>query len=214
MITIGILEDDEDMQAYLAQTVAPIADMKIVFAATTLVEALAAIDKSPVDLCLVDIQLPDGNGLDFINKIKQKTQARCLILTVLGDRTSVLQALQIGAHGYLLKDTDGAQIIRDIRATLAGEAPISARAARHLLEEFQTRAPGAVSGQTECVLTERERDLLNLFARGLSYKETACVLNISTHTVNDYVKSIYQKMDVHSKNEAVFEATSQGWLRI
>ena len=213
-ISVGILEDDTDMRAYLKGVIEGADGLELCFIAKNLSEARARHKAASCDLCLVDIQLPDGSGLEFIRHARQTGPTKCLILTVLGDKTSVLQALQVGAHGYLLKDTSARQIIRDIRATMDGDAPMSPRAAAHLLRVFREDVTEAhTQGSVEANrLTERERDILGLFSRGLSYKETARVLGLSQHTVNDYVKSIYAKLDVHSKSEAVFEANAQGWL--
>jgi len=166
---------------------------------------------------LVDLQLPDGNGLDFIADLKTHTDAKLLILTVLGDKVSVLTALQAGADGYLLKDTRPNQIRKSIRATMAGENPISPAAATHLLDMFNTQSQiltKETPDTSEASLTDREVDILTMFSRGLSYKETADALNISNHTVGDHVKSIYRKLSVHSRSEAIFEAVQSGWIKI
>ena len=215
MISIGIIEDDPDMRAFLRSIIDAEEGVELCFEAENLAEAKQKLRDALCDLYLVDINLPDGTGLDFIRHVKERNAGKCLILTMLGDKTSVLQALQVGAHGYLLKDTEGAQIIKDIKATMAGDAPISPRAAAHLLQVFQSESDKPqIANLGACCLNDRERDILGMFARGLSYKETARVLEISLHTVNDYVKSIYSKLDVHSKSEAVFEANAQGWLEL
>lgn len=209
---IGILEDDASLRAYLEQIVREDEGLSLAFAAGTIAEALAHLGTySRLDLCLVDLQLPDGNGIEFISRLKAAQSARCLILTVLGDRESVLAALASGADGYLLKDTPPEQLRRAIRATLAGEAPLSPRAAGFLLEIWknaQTRA----GLPPEAALTAREVELLQLFSRGLSYREAAESLGISPHTVGDHVKSAYRKLNVHSCTEAIFEARQLGLI--
>lgn len=210
---VGILEDDDDMRTYLSRIIEDTDGMRVGFAAALVSEARDSISETTIDICLVDLQLPDGNGLDFVADLKEKSDAKILILTVLGDKTSVLLALQAGANGYLLKDTMPDQIRRDIRSTLDGGNPISPQAATHLLQIFQT--PPVKRGKKPdelASLTQREVDILTMFSKGLSYKETANALNISRHTVSDYVKSIYKKLSVHSRNEAIFEAVQQGWL--
>jgi len=210
---VGILEDDDDMRAYLSQIIEATDGMRVGFDAALVAEARKAISSTSIDICLVDLQLPDGNGLDFVADLKDKSNAKILILTVLGDKTSVLLALQAGANGYLLKDTLPDQIRRDIRSTMEGGNPISPQAATHLLQVFQT--PPVKRGNKPddaASLTQREVDILTMFSKGLSYKETANALEISHHTVSDHVKSIYKKLSVHSRNEAIFEAVQQGWL--
>lgn len=208
---IGILEDDANLRLYLEQIVAEGDGLTLAFSVGSVAEAVACIESSRPDLCLVDLQLPDGSGLDFIAALKAISSARCLILTVLGDRESVLAALRSGADGYLLKDTAPEPLRRAMLATLAGETPLSPRAASFLLEIWKTSAaipkqpPGAR-------LTAREVDVLTLFSRGLSYREAAESLGISAHTVGDHVKAIYRKLDVHSCTEAIFEARQLGLM--
>jgi len=213
-ISIGILEDDQDMQGYLRTIVDQSDGLSVSFACAAIADAQAALlsAQGSLDLCLVDLQLPDGNGADFVKHLRKTTKSKALILTVLGDKTSVLAALEAGAHGYLLKDTPPEQIIRHIHDTIEGVNPISPQAATHLLTMFNNNKTSAKSQESTSTLTAREHDILTMFAKGLSYKETASALNISPHTVSDYVKSIYSKLSVHSRNEAVFEALQLGWI--
>jgi len=210
-IKIGILEDDEDMRAYLVMLLQEAEDLEIVYDCGTLSKAIECASKIHADLCLVDLQLPDGNGVEFIRSLKSSSKTKALILTILGDKASVLIAFESGANGYLLKDTPPEQIRRDIRAVIKGGNPISPQAATHLLSLIQPRNPQPMADD---ILTQREKDVLVMFSKGLSYKETAATLKISPHTVSDYVKSIYRKLSVHSRNEAIFEAVQNGWLDI
>jgi len=211
-IKVGILEDDEDMRVYLAHLLKQTQDMEVVFACETVAAAIAAAKAKRPDLCLVDIQLPDGSGLELVKVLKSTSNTKALILTVLGDKASVMLAFEAGANGYLLKDTPPEQVRRDIRAVISGGNPISPQAATHLIGLLQNPKPTQNAQNSENVLTDREKDVLIMFSRGLSYKETAKTLEISTHTVSDYVKSIYRKLSVHSRNEAIFEAVQNGWL--
>ena len=210
---VGILEDDPDMRNYLQFILSESSEMAVAFSEETFAGAQRQLKAgTPVDICLVDLQLPDGNGADFVKNLVSTTSSKALILTVLGDRTSVLAALEAGAHGYLLKDTAPEQITKHIKDTLAGANPISPQAATHLLRLFQDQTSAATGSETASTLTPRETEILTLFAKGLSYKEAAETLEISPHTVSDYVKSIYGKLSVHSRNEAVFEALQLGWI--
>lgn len=215
IITIGILEDDPDMRDYLAMIIDTEADMKIAFSEPTIKGAMTALkNNGRIDICLVDLQLPDGNGAEFVKYLSSRNKSKALILTVLGDRVSVLAGLGAGAQGYLLKDSTPAQIARHIRDVIAGANPISPQAATHLLKVFTDQGQPANDPHQPTTLTVRETDVLTLFAKGLSYKETARALDISSNTVSDYVKSIYAKLSVHSRNEAVFEALQMGWIDI
>jgi DNA-binding NarL/FixJ family response regulator len=212
IISVGILEDDSDTREFLSELFRNESGFDVAFACETLAEALLAVETQRPDVALIDIRLPDGTGLEFIEPYKRITNGRALILTVLGDRASVLLAFEFGASGYLLKDTAPAQIIADIRALVRGGSPISPQAATHLLGLLEARASRSPATPIDNILTGRERDVLTMFSRGLSYKETARMLGISNHTIADHVKSIYAKMKVHSRNEAVFEAVQNGWL--
>lgn len=214
-LNVGILEDDAEMRDYLRSIFDDENSIEIQFSCATVKAAESALaSTSRLDICLVDLQLPDGNGADFVKHMLKNSKAKALILTVLGDRTSVLAALEAGAHGYLLKDTAPEQIIQNIQDTVNGANPISPQAATHLLDLFKTQNTPAQSEKSISTLTQRETDILTMFAKGLSYRETAEALNLSPHTVSDYVKNIYGKLSVHSRNEAVFEALQMGWIEL
>jgi DNA-binding NarL/FixJ family response regulator len=207
---IGILEDDDILRSYLETVVATAENLALAFSTGFLEDAFRLSSASPIDLCLVDLKLPDGNGLDFISHIKATANAKCLVLTVLGDRASVLLSLKSGADGYLLKDTPQEMLRQNIDRTLRGETPLSPQAATFLLEIWRGAHPRTCGDMDEEALTTREVDILKLFSRGLSYRETADIMGISPHTVGDYVKSIYRKLGVHSRSEAIFEARQIG----
>lgn len=209
-IAVGILEDDPATLEYLTQLLEDAEGFHVAFACARISDARRSIETTHADICLVDIKLPDGNGLEFIRQFANATGGRSLILTVLGYRASVLLAFEFGASGYLLKDTPPDQIIRDIRALHAGGNPISPQIATHLLGMLNRS--DAKATEVSNVLIPRERDVLLMFSRGLSYREAASALDISQHTIADHVKAIYSKMSVHSRNEAVFEAVQNGWL--
>lgn len=213
-IKLAIVEDDEPTRSYLEAHLAAEPDFELCFSCGLLSEALAALDHHSPDIVLVDIRLPDGTGLDFVRAYCARNLGRALILSVLGDRTTVLLAFEYGASGYLLKDTAVEQIARDIRALVAGGTPISAQAATHLLTLINSTASSPPRAAVAPLLTPRELDVLTMFSRGLSYRQTGETLGMSAHTVSDHVKSIYAKMEVHSRNEAVFEAVQNGWLEL
>ena len=211
VIRVAILEDDTPARKFYAGLFVKEPGFELAFAAGSVAEARAALPGARADVALVDIRLPDGNGLEFIAPFMAETGGKALILTVLGDRTSVMLAFEFGASGYLLKDTPPEQILRDIRALIHGGCPISPQAAAHLLS-LVVPAHSAASDQPDNILTPRECDVLTMFAKGLSYQEAAAALDLSVHTIGDHVKRIYRKMQVRSRSEAVFEAVQNGWL--
>lgn len=212
--SIGILEDDDVLRHYLATIIESADGFEVAFTSARISDALEASNKRWVDACLVDLDLPDGSGIEFTKELKSRGSAKILILTVLADRKSVLTALKAGADGYLLKDSQPYDIVASLESVLAGETPISPQAAKFLLKTF-TEVSNAVSMDRSSrleALTERERDTLVMFERGLSYKETAEALGVSHNTVRTHVKSIYSKLNVSSRNEALFEARQEGLL--
>jgi DNA-binding NarL/FixJ family response regulator len=203
---IAIVEDDRDMREQLIDLISSSPELDIAGIATSVQAGRRLIDLQP-DLFLVDIGLPDGSGLELIADVKARSAAKILVLTMFADRETVIAAVESGADGYLLKDSEAAVILEGIAVTLQGGAPLSASAAVFLLERLRRdlfSKPATVSRADD--LTEREIALLNLFARGLSYKETARELDISPLTVGNYVKSIYRKLAVNSRSEAVYAA--------
>ncbi len=211
VIRVAILEDDAQARKFYANLFVREPGFELAFAAANVAEAQAALPGAKVDVALVDIRLPDGNGLEFIAPFLAETSGKALILTILGDRASVMLAFEFGASGYLLKDTPPEQILRDIRALIHGGCPISPQAAAHLLSLVAPAKTPAL-GQTDNILTPRECDVLTMFAKGLSYQDAAAALELSVHTIGDHVKRIYKKMQVRSRSEAVFEAVQNGWL--
>jgi DNA-binding NarL/FixJ family response regulator len=192
---------------------------------------LAAATEAP-DVLLADLGLPDGSGLDVI----RATVARfpcCdpLVISVHGDAASVLASIEAGAVGYLYKDAPPADIARTILDVKAGASPISPMIARCVLTKFRSLSlaattAGARGGATLSsrgplpskpegpgFLSAREQEVLDLIARGFSYAEIARLKNLSVNTVQTHIKNLYGKLAVHSKNEAVFEATRLGLLR-
>lgn len=211
VIRVAILEDDAPARKFYANLFVREPGFELAFAAANVAEAQAALPGAKVDVALVDIRLPDGNGLEFIAPFLAETGGKALILTILGDRASVMLAFEFGASGYLLKDTPPKQILRDIRALIHGGCPISPQAAAHLLSLVAPAKTPAL-GQPDNILTPRECDVLTMFAKGLSYQDAAAALELSVHTIGDHVKRIYKKMQVRSRSEAVFEAVQNGWL--
>jgi DNA-binding NarL/FixJ family response regulator len=157
-------------------------------------------------VALVDLGLPDGSGLDVIRAIAAERDSVAVVLSVFDDEATVLDAIEAGASGYLLKDD--ADVPEAILRAANGESPVSPAIAVHLLRRLRPAAP------SEASLTPREIELLECFARGHSYKEAALRLGISYHTVTDHVKAVYRKLAVRTRGEAVFAAVSNGIIRL
>lgn len=210
-----IVEDDERLRDYAKLALAEGPEIELVGDAGNLASGLPLVDLLP-DLALLDLGLPDGSGIAVIEAIRAMVPAcRILVFTVFEDRASVINTLKAGADGYILKDTPAEMILTYVRATLAGETPISARAASHLLSLVRDEPVGEDSAGPDAPhLSPRERELLEYLARGLSRKESARIMNLSPHTVAEYVQGIYRKLQVKSRGEAVFEAIQQKILKL
>lgn len=210
---IGLVEDDDHLRIYLEGVIAGAEGLEMAFSAASLAEARSALARAPCALCLVDLRLPDGDGLSLL-PLLAAAGSKALVLTVLGDPVSVLSALRAGADGYLLKETRPEQLCGSILQALAGETPLSPQAATHLLATWKL-ASGTLTRAAEGEgLTAREVEVLKLFSRGLSYREAADILRISPHTIGDHVKCIYRKLAVHSRSEAIFEARQMGLISL
>jgi len=218
-----IVEDDAVLRASVIERISHEPDILMVGQGNCLRAALEAFEATGdiADVVLVDLGLPDGSGLDLIRAIRKRESAtKVLVFTVLGDRKTIRDALAVGADGFILKDTDPAELARAIRAARDGGVPISPKAAAQLLRAFREQAaaspPDAL--RTDKIedfgLTSRERETLETLARGFTQREAAQILGVSPHTIVSHVKAIYQKMAVNSRSEAVFEAINSGLIKM
>lgn len=200
-----VVDDDVVLRRRLSAILSAAGDFEVLGEAGSVAEALRLTARAP-QLALVDLGLPDGHGIEVIASLRERAPAsKALVISVFEDRASVLGAFRAGADGYLLKDTPDEQVLAHVRETLAGETPISARAAGHLLSLVRTeqRDPPAPDAPS---LSPREKELLQHLARGLARKEAARAMGISHFTVGEYLQSIYRKLSVNSRGEAVYQA--------
>jgi DNA-binding NarL/FixJ family response regulator len=214
MVTISVLvvEDEPEFLRLYCEAITREPDFRLAGAVSTLSAAMALVEQAVPDVLVVDLGLPDGNGADLIRRaVKRRPDCDALVLTVFGDDQHVIDAIEAGATGYLLKDSPVGELARCIRELRAGGAPISPSIARRLLARM--RAPAEKPAAQVSPLTEREAEILQLVAKGLSFAEVGAALEISAHTVVAHVKKIYRKLAVHSRGEAVFEATQLGLLK-
>ena len=206
-----LVEDDDNTRERLARIVKAHERLEVVAAAATLAEARSAIAEHDPRVLLVDLDLPDGSGIELIAEAREsRPAAEAMVITVFADEQHVVAALEAGASGYLLKDGSADYVADSILQLIAGGSPISAAIARHLLKRF--RPPGAPT-TTDTPLTDREREVLELVAKGFAYAEIADVLGMSVHTVTSHIKHIYRKLEVRSRGEAVFEAMQRGLIK-
>jgi DNA-binding NarL/FixJ family response regulator len=209
---VMVVEDDPAMRRSLCDKVERHAGLCIVGAAGSLRDGRTLIAEHDADVVLVDLGLPDGDGTELIRLAAQRGW-EVMVITVFGDDRHVIAAIEAGATGYLLKDADADGIGDAILKQIDGGSPISPSIARRLLLRFRTQDSSVNEGEA-VHLTERETEVLQMVSRGLTNNEIASLLGMSFHTVASHVKHIYRKLAVSSRSEAVFEAVSQGIIRL
>lgn len=216
MWRVMIVEDDARTRAFFEASVARSAQLSVCASLATVAEArhwLESTAPAP-DVLLTDLGLPDGSGLEVI-RLALRRHPRCepLVISMFGDEDNVLASIEAGALGYILKDSAPDDIARTILDMRAGASPISPMVARRVLTKYRDARPPGPADAPPGLLTAREQEVLSLVARGFSYAEIARLTSLSIHTVQGYIKSLYGKLSVHSRSEAVFEATRMGLLR-
>lgn len=212
--TILVVEDDDPTRQRLCKLIDEHPALQLAGSAPDFSGGLEKLHELKPTVLLTDLGLPNGNGLDLINAIQQsELDTESMVITVFGDERHVLKAIEAGATGYLLKDSDGASIAESILQLLAGGSPISPAIARHVLRRVSDDARQQ-SSEPETILSARELEVLSLLGKGLAYTEVAHTLQMSNGTVTTHVKHIYRKLAVRSRGEAVFEALQRGLLKI
>ncbi|KRA17320.1 response regulator transcription factor [Lysobacter sp. Root604] len=186
--------------------------------AADLAQAHARLQQDRYALALVDVQLPDGSGIDLIAWMSaQRPQTAVVIVSAYAEEETILAAVQAGAIGYLLKDRDDDELRLSLRSLQSGGAPIDPLIARRILalvQQAPARAAPPVPPQPELAahLSEREREILRLVAQGFSNREIAELVALSKLTIECHTKNIYRKLAVGSRTAAVFEARALGLL--
>ncbi|HXW63654.1 MAG TPA: response regulator transcription factor [Burkholderiaceae bacterium] len=224
-ISIIIVEDEPEFRRRFAQIIDSEPTMRLVGVAANKREAQALIDREDFDVMLIDLGLPDGTGIDLIRSVSQrKPDVDIMVVTVFGDEQHVVSSIEAGATGYILKDSTPADVISCIRLLRAGGSPVSPVVARSVLRAIRSRMGGSTTGSSTTTparstsaennpLSARETEILQLLAKGMSFNEIGEILGISPHTVTAHIKKIYRKLAVHSRGEAVYEASQMGLLK-
>ncbi|MDM0116636.1 response regulator transcription factor [Variovorax sp. J22R133] len=222
-ISVLVVDDDEFLLAEFVDMVLATEALSLAGSAISLATARAwmAKDNAP-DVAVIDLGLPDGSGTEIIRELLAMTpQVAVLVITVFGDEDHLMQALEAGATGYLLKECSQHDFEKAIRQVHAGESPLSAAIARHLLKRLVPAFPSTpvqpgkgmrpIAGLE--ALSKREIEILSCIANGHSVPEAAALLSLSRHTVSTHVKNIYEKLAVNNRTQAVNRARATGQLR-
>jgi DNA-binding NarL/FixJ family response regulator len=214
MTSVMIVEDDPGFLNRFCRIVAGDPDLTLFAAVSNLAAARQAMAKSAPDVLLADLGLPDGSGIELIRETARRYPSTdIMVISIFGDEIHVLGAIEAGATGYILKDSMPEEFVALIKQLIAGGSPISPVIARQLLKRFRPTTPETDARPAESAgLSARESEVLGLIAKGFSFGEIAGLLAVSPHTVTTHVKKIYQKLAVHSRGEAVYEAGKMGLI--
>ena len=213
--TVMLVEDDPAFLARFCGIVAAAPELRLMAAVGDLAAARQLLATQAPDVLLTDLGLPDGSGIDLIREAARAHPGTdIMVISVFGDEEHVVASIEAGATGYVLKDSLPEEFVALIRELRAGGSPISPLIARQLLRRWRpAAAPAAAAATTgDAGLSAREAEVLGLIAKGFNFAEIARLLTVSPHTITAHVKKIYQKLAVHSRGEAVYEATKMGLL--
>ena len=200
-VRVALVEDQEDLCRSWVQIIESFGGFECICTCPSAEEAVRMIPEVRPDAVLMDIRLPRMSGIECTSRLKDLLPATpVVILTVLDDDDLIFRALQAGADGYLLKRSKPAELRAALLEVLNGGAPMSSAIARRVVRSFR-RPP--VNPRNEAHLSARETEVLNLLSRGLSNKEIADQMRLSIETVRSYLKTIYEKLHVRCRTEAV-----------
>ena len=201
-ITISIVEDDVPLRSIYAKWLKQAEGFRLLSQYGDGMQASLALPQEQPDVVLMDINLPGLNGVECVRQLKAKLPAtQFIMITVYEDPERIFNALAAGATGYLLKDTAREELLAALRDVRRGGSPMSSGIARKVVQCFQKPPPAAPEAELQ-KLSAREQEVLELVARGYLLKEICEALKLSQHTVDTYLRRIYEKLHVHSRAQA------------
>ncbi|MBI3194094.1 MAG: response regulator transcription factor [Ignavibacteriae bacterium] len=200
-LRVSIVEDDERIRESLIVLIDGAEGFRCVSAYDSAEDALSDLKLKDPDVVLMDINLPNMNGIECVRKLKTSLpKTNIIMLTVFEDNNKIFSALEAGASGYLLKRTSPDQLLNAIKEVQNGGSPMSSQIARKVVQSFHK----PVEQNREIILlSEREKEVMNLLVEGFLYKEIAEKLFISVDTVHSHIRRIYEKLQVRSRTQAV-----------
>lgn len=207
-IAVSIVDDDAPARGILAEWIGHAEGFRCAGQHGSVEHALAKLPAEKPSVVLMDINLPGLSGIEGVRRLKpQMPGALFVMLTVYEDADHIFSALQAGASGYLLKQTPRLELLESLKDVYDGGSPMTSNIARKVVQAFQRSESSAASSNAEHSssdsLSPREREVLELLARGYLYKEIVDALKISRPTVNTYIRRIYEKLHVRSRSQAV-----------
>jgi DNA-binding NarL/FixJ family response regulator len=205
-IAVSIVEDDAPARQILSSWMRRAEGFRWLSEFGSVEEALAKLPQEKPEVVLMDINLPGLSGIEGVRRLKPLLPAtQFVMLTVYEDSDHIYNALAAGASGYLLKQTPRHELLAALKDVHAGGSPMSSNIARKVVQSFQPAQPNNTATDD---LSPREREVVELLARGYLYKEIADTLSISVPTVNTYIRRIYEKLHVRSRGQAVAKYTN------
>lgn len=216
-IKVIFVENDPNVRLRLQHAINGLADIHEIGSAATYREADALVSQFKFQMLIVDLDLPDGFGLDLIRRTATNMpEVDIMVLANANDDPHVVSAIESGATGYVLKTEIENSLVSAIRLLAAGGSPVSPEVAKSVLRALRTYTTHTIEKTTASIqpnpLSERETEILQLLAKGMSFNEIGDILTISPHTVTAHIKKIYRKLQVHSRGEAVYEAAQMGLI--
>jgi DNA-binding NarL/FixJ family response regulator len=214
--SLYLIEDDPTVHDFVRRTLVQRPQWQLLGSSTSFAHASEHASAAVANVYLVDLGLPDGRGEDLLKSLaKSNPSAELLVFTVFGDESRLIEAIEAGATGYVLKGCSNEELIAAIEQIQEGGAPISALLARMLLKRFRAvedsaPTPLEPSSTDDGLLSKRETDVLKLVAQGYVNKEIARKLDISGHTVGSHIKNLYRKLSVHTRVQVVRAAQERG----
>ncbi|MEY4765588.1 MAG: hypothetical protein RI907_2261 [Pseudomonadota bacterium] len=218
MKQILLLEDLPEIRAWLKTLALQVFPGAQISECSRIHDALEMVNAVRFDVAMVDLGLPDGSGVEVVQALREKQpDVQSVVVTIHDDDDHLFPALQAGAFGYLLKEQSREQLAEQLHRISQGEPPLSPSIARRVIQYFTAQAkmqapqPDTVTPHVQ--LTDRENEVLLRVAKGFTLPEIGQQLNLSRHTIADYVKQIYRKLNVSSRAEAALEAQRLGLFR-
>lgn len=203
MIKVAIVEDNRTLREGFETLINQTDDLKCVCTSSTVEDALKDVPKAKPDVVLMDIQLPDGTGIECTASIKEQLpDVQVVCVTVYEDSDRIFRALQAGACGYLLKRANPGRIVEAVREAHNGDVPMTPEIARKVIGQFQSEAKSASEVEK---LTSRENEVLRHVMHGMTNKEIAEHMCVTVATVKFHLQHIYEKLHVHSRTEAALK---------
>lgn len=214
-IRILLADDHTLFRQGIKTLVASEADMEVVGEASSGTEAAAKAAELRPDVVLLDIGMPGPSSFEVTRQIKRtRPETKVLFLTMYDDEDYLVESMEVGGNGYVLKDSPAAQLIAAVRETFRGGSYLSPRMLCQLVDDFRSRIKSAARLPRFATLTPREKEVLKMLAEGNSVKEVACQLNLSVKTVEAHKFNLMRKLDIHNKAQLVQYAIQKKIIKI